>query len=104
MTISSSVAVWSTATRAPLGRVGWKVAIPQWKPRPGASFARASGGPTLTASRPQPRAPRPRGGGALGGAPGGAHAAVGDHVDVLAGLEQVLDPRSGRVRDCRRLR
>ncbi|MGA7273048.1 MAG: hypothetical protein WB239_18410, partial [Acidimicrobiia bacterium] len=22
-------------TRAPRGRVGWKVAIPQWKPRPG---------------------------------------------------------------------
>ena len=27
--------------------------MPQWKPRPGASFARASGEPTITASAPQ---------------------------------------------------
>ena len=53
ITISSSVAGWSTCTRAPRGSVGWNVAIPQWYPRPGASLARASGEPTMTASAPQ---------------------------------------------------
>ena len=39
-------------TRAPRGRVGWNVAIPQWNPRPGASDAAASGDPIITASAP----------------------------------------------------
>ena len=42
--------VW---TRAPRGRVGWKVAMPQWKPRAGASSADDSGEPSMTASAPQ---------------------------------------------------
>ena len=40
-------------TRAPRGSVGWKVAMPQWYPRPGASYAPASGEPIITASAPQ---------------------------------------------------
>jgi hypothetical protein len=40
-------------TRAPRGRVGWKVAMPQWKPRAGASTAEDSGEPSMTASAPQ---------------------------------------------------
>ena len=40
-------------TRAPRGRVGWKVAMPQWKPRAGASVAEESGEPSITASAPQ---------------------------------------------------
>src|SRR3954452_25252542 len=52
--ISSSVPFCWVATRAPRGSDGWNVAIPQWKPRPGASVARASGDPVITASAPQP--------------------------------------------------
>ncbi len=44
---------WTVCTRAPRGSEGWNVAMPQWKPRPGASCARASGEPTMTASAPQ---------------------------------------------------
>jgi hypothetical protein len=51
--ISCSVPFWTVCTRAPRGSDGWKVAIPQWKPRPGASWARASGEPIMTASAPQ---------------------------------------------------
>ena len=40
-------------TRAPRGSVGWKVAMPQWKPRAGASKADDSGEPSMTASAPQ---------------------------------------------------
>ncbi len=41
-------------TRAPRGSVGWKVAMPQWKPRHGASTgADDSGEPIITASAPQ---------------------------------------------------
>ena len=40
-------------TRAPRGSVGWKVAMPQWKPRAGASTAEVSGEPSITASAPQ---------------------------------------------------
>ena len=40
-------------TRAPRGSVGWKVAMPQWKPRAGASTADDSGEPSMTASAPQ---------------------------------------------------
>src|SRR3954470_23104769 len=88
MRISSSVPFWVVATRAPRGSVGWNVAMPQWKPRPGASWAGAA-----------PTAPEEPGPGSLGGGDGGgadhdrvgaagdrlgdvaavAHAAVGDH-------------------------
>src|SRR5439155_659915 len=34
------------------GSVGWKVAMPQWYPRPGDSYAVASGGPIITESAP----------------------------------------------------
>ena len=44
---------WVVLTRAPRGSDGWNVAIPQWNPRPGASYARASGEPIITASAPQ---------------------------------------------------
>src|SRR3954452_581721 len=47
---------WVVLTRAPRGSDGWNVAMPQWKPRPGASYARASGEPTMTASAPQANA------------------------------------------------
>ena len=39
-------------TRVPRGSDGWNVAMPQWKPWPGASYARASGEPIITASAP----------------------------------------------------
>src|SRR3954447_5763211 len=51
--ISSSVPFWIVLTRAPRGSDGWKVAMPQWNPWPGASWARASGEPIMTASAPQ---------------------------------------------------
>src|SRR4029453_13889303 len=51
--ISCSVPFCVVRTRAPRGSDGWNVAIPQWKPWPGASYARASGEPTITASAPQ---------------------------------------------------
>ena len=35
--ISSSVPFCVVCTRAPRGSDGWKVAMPQWKPWPGAS-------------------------------------------------------------------
>src|SRR3954462_1916884 len=50
--ISWSVPFWIVFTRAPRGSVGWNVAMPQWNPWPGASNARASGEPTITASAP----------------------------------------------------
>ena len=51
--ISSIVPSCLVETRVPRGSEGWKVAIPQWKPRPGASLARASGEPIITESAPQ---------------------------------------------------
>ena len=51
--ISCSEPFWFVRTRAPRGSVGWKVAMPQWNPWPGASYARASGEPIMTASAPQ---------------------------------------------------
>ena len=42
-----------TARAAPRGSSGWWASAPQWKPRPGASVARANGEPTITASAPQ---------------------------------------------------
>ncbi len=41
--------------RVPRGSTGLGVAMPQWKPRPGASAARAIGEPIITASAPQAR-------------------------------------------------
>ena len=52
-TISLSVPSVVVRTLVPRGSSGWKVAIPQWCPRPGASRARASGEPSMTASAPQ---------------------------------------------------
>jgi hypothetical protein len=51
--ISLRVPRGEVRTRVPRGRSGWKVAMPQWWPRPGASTARDSGEPTITASAPQ---------------------------------------------------
>src|SRR4029450_11198307 len=46
--ISLRVPSGEVLTLVPLGRSGWKVAIPQWWPRPGASTALArGGGPSL---------------------------------------------------------
>src|SRR5918996_1593650 len=50
--ICSSVPFCAVRTRAPRGSDGWNVAMPQWKPWPGASNARASGEPIITASAP----------------------------------------------------
>ena len=50
--ISLSDPIRRVATRVPRGRSGWNVAMPQWKPRPGASYAFASGEPIITASAP----------------------------------------------------
>ena len=70
--------------------------MPQWNPCPGASKARASGEPIITASAPQAIA--------LDDVAAGAHAAVGDDLDVVAGLLHVRGPRIGDVDDRRRLR
>ena len=51
--ISSSVPTVPTRTRSPRGSSAWCASEPQWKPRPGASVARASGEPIITASAPQ---------------------------------------------------
>src|SRR3954465_808543 len=99
--ICSSVPFCVVFTRAPRGSDGWNVAMPQWKPPPGASYARASGEPTITApaphanasDTPSPAAPPPRD--PLRPPPAVAHAAVGDHVHVFARLEHVL--RAGRL-------
>ena len=45
-----------TSTRAPRGNTALGVAIPQWKPSPGASSERANGDPIITASAPQANA------------------------------------------------
>ena len=72
-------------TRAPRGSVGWNVAMPQWKPRAGASTA-----------EDERRAEHDRVGAAgdrLGDVAALAHAAVGDHVHVDPGLVEVAHPR-----------
>ena len=51
--ICSKLPVVPTLIRVPLGSTGLGVAIPQWKPRPGASVARAKGEPIITPSAPQ---------------------------------------------------
>ena len=51
--ISWRLAACPTCTLVPLGNSGWKVAMPQWKPRPGASLDLAMGAPIMTASAPQ---------------------------------------------------
>ena len=51
--ISSRVPTVPISTRWPRGSDGWCASAPQWKPRPGASVARANGEPTITASAPQ---------------------------------------------------
>ena len=83
-------------TRVPRGRVGWNVAIPQWKP----------------ASRCLDRAGERRAdhdgvgaaGDGLGDVAALAHPAVGDHVHVDAGLVEVAHARAGHVGDGGRLR
>ena len=63
---SSRLATEPTSTRAPRGSSPWWASAPQWKPRPGASVARASAAPSMTASAPtaialtmSPLVPRP---------------------------------------------
>jgi hypothetical protein len=51
--ISSSEPTGSKPTRSPRGSWACVASLPQWKPRPGASTARASGEPIITASAPQ---------------------------------------------------
>ena len=51
--ISSSVPTVPISMRSPRGSSACHASEPQWWPWPGASLARASGEPTITASAPQ---------------------------------------------------
>ena len=81
----------SVRTRAPRGRVGWKVAMPQWKPRAGASTAEDSGEPSMTASAPQAMAL------AMSPPLDMPPSAITWHVD--AGLVEVAHAGAGHVGD-----
>jgi hypothetical protein len=70
--------------------------MPQWKPRPG----RLVGACERGADHHGVGAARDR----LRHVAAGPHAAVGDDLDVLAGLEHVRRPRARDVGDRRRLR
>ncbi|MBP3079394.1 hypothetical protein WP39_18475 [Streptomyces sp. 604F] len=51
--ISSVVPTMPRSTSLPRGTSSWTASMPQWCPLPGASVARASGEPIITASAPQ---------------------------------------------------
>ena len=78
---SSSVPRVPTATRAPRGSVGWPRARPQWQPAAGG----VDGGGERRAEHDGVGAAHDR----LGDVAAGGHAAVGDEVDVHAGLVEV---------------
>src|ERR1700693_5585527 len=66
--ISRSEPRTEVRTLAPRGRVGWKVAMPQWKPRAGASTADERGDPSMTGWVAQAGAGHVGDGGGLGDA------------------------------------
>ena len=82
--------------RVPRGSVGDGAAMPQFVPRPGASSARASGEPSISASAPAATA--------LASLAAAAHPAVGDDRHVAPGLRVVRVACRGDVADRGHLR